>query len=102
MHDYWYDDIRRKYPDARLMYTDTDSFVFHVETEDYYKEMDLTRYDTSNYPKEHPCFSERNKKVIGLPKDEGGGKPILEFVALGSKSYCVKFQDNELNRQVSG
>ena len=96
MYNYWYDVIRKKYPDARLLYTD--SIVFRVETEDKYKEMNLTKYDTSNYPKGHPCFSERNKKVVGLPKDEGGGQPISKFVALRSKSYCVKFQDTELKR----
>jgi len=95
MYNYWYGDIREKYSYARLLYTDTDSFGFFVKTEDYYKDMDLTKNDMSNYSKDHPCFSEQNKKVVGLPKDDGGGKPILEFLALRSKSYCVKLQDNE-------
>ncbi|XP_067947655.1 uncharacterized protein [Watersipora subatra] len=90
MYEFFYDDIRRRYPDARMMYTDTDSLVLLIETEDFYKEMPLEKYDTSNYPNDHPCYSEKNKKVIGLPKDEGGGKPIAEFVALRAKSYCVE------------
>ncbi|XP_067947067.1 uncharacterized protein [Watersipora subatra] len=90
MYEFFYDDIRQRYPDARMMYTDTDSLVLLIETEDFYKEMPLEKYDTSNYPKDHPCYSEKNKKVIGLPKDEGGGKAISEFVALRAKSYCVE------------
>jgi len=64
-------------------YTQTlDSFVFMVNTEDYYSDMDLTKYDTSNYSKDYSCFSEQNKKVVRLSNDEGVGKPILKFVAL--------------------
>ena len=54
------------------------------------------KYDTSNYPKNHPCYSSKNKKVVGLPKEEGGGK----FAALRSKSYCVLFADQQKNEQV--
>jgi hypothetical protein len=90
MYEYFYDDIRKQYPKARMMYTDTDSFVLLIETKDFYKDMPLDEYDTSNYPKDHPCYSDKNKKVIGLPKDEGGGQPISEFVALRAKSYCVE------------
>ena len=93
MYDWYYNDIKKQYPDARMMYTDTDSFVLLIKTKDFYKEIPLEKYDTSNYPKEHPCYSSKNKKVIGLPKDEGGGQPISEFACLRSKSYCVKFAE---------
>lgn len=98
MYHYYYNDIRIRYPGARMMYTDTDSFVFYIETEDFYKETSLDKYDTSNYPQDSPFHSEVNKKMIGLPKDEGGGQPISEFVGLRAKSYCVKFEDWQMTK----
>ena len=36
MYEFWYDYIKLKYGDkARLCYTDTDSLVIYVETEDF-------------------------------------------------------------------
>ena len=81
-----------------MMYTDTDSFVLLIHTDDFYKEMPLEEYDTSNYPETHRCYSDKNKKKIGLPKDEGGGKPIAEFVTLRSKCYCVRFEDSQMKK----
>ena len=46
-------------------------------------------YDTSNYPKDHPLYSETNKKVLGKMKDECGGDAIYEVVAVRSKMYSV-------------
>ena len=98
MYHWYYDDIKKPYHDARMMYMDTGSFVLCIETKDFYKEMPLEKYDTSNYPEEHPCYSSKNKKVIGLPKDEGGGQPISEFACFRSKSHCVKFEDWQMNK----
>ena len=53
MYEFWYDYIKPKYEDkARLYYMDTDSFVMHIKTEDFYKDIadDVERwFDTSNY-----------------------------------------------------
>ena len=55
MFEFWYDYIKSKYgDDARLCYMDTDSFVMHIKTEDFYKDIapDVDRwFDTSNYNK---------------------------------------------------
>ena len=88
MYNFYYDYLKVKYGDkCGLLYTDTDSLLLDVETEDFYKDMekDLARYDTSDYPKDHPCYSEMNKKVIGKFKDECNGKPIEEVICLRSK-----------------
>ena len=45
------------------------------------------KFDTSNYEVNRPLPMERNKKVIGLMKDELGGKIITEFVTLRPKTY---------------
>jgi len=51
-----------------------------------------SRFDTSDYPKDHPSCIETgiNKKVIGKFKDEAAGKQIEEFVGLRSKLYSYK------------
>ena len=65
--------------------TDTDSLCYEIKTDDFYKDISPdvdARFDTSNYPVDHPSNipTERNKKVIGMMKDEAGGKFISEFV----------------------
>ena len=93
MHEFWYDYIKRKYGDkARLCYMAIDSFVIYIKTEDFYKDIadDVKRwFDTSNYDKNdnRPLPIGKNKKVIGMFKDELGGKIVIEFCALRAKAY---------------
>ena len=52
---------------------DTDSSIFYVKTEDIYKyiaEDVETRFDTSNFELDRPLPKGKNKKIIGLIKDE--------------------------------
>ena len=76
MYEFWYDYLKPKYGDnVKLCYTDTDSFVIHVKTEDFYKDIadDVDKwFDTSNYDKDdnRPLPIGKNKKVIGKFKDE--------------------------------
>ena len=55
MYEFWYNYIKQKYGDkARLCYTDTDSFVMYIKTEDFYKDIAGNVeiwFDTSNYDK---------------------------------------------------
>jgi len=57
---------------VKLIYTDTDSLIFQVFTEDYYKDMYENKqfYDLSEYDKTNPIYDESNKKVLGKMKDE--------------------------------
>ena len=51
--------------------SDTDSFLFSVETENFYndmREMRSRNYDTSNYPSDHPLYSTENKSIPGYFK----------------------------------
>ena len=62
----------------------------NLKTEDFDEDManDVEkRFDTSNYEVNRPLPTGKNKKVIGLMKDELGGKIIMEFVALRPKTY---------------
>ena len=71
---------------------DTDSFIMHIRTEDFYKDIanDVERwFDTSNYDEKdnRPLSIGKNKKVIGKFKDELGEKIMTEFCALRAKAY---------------
>ena len=73
MYEFWYDYRKPKYGDnVKLCYMDTDSFIMHIKTEDI---KDIAndvekRFDTSNYEVNRPLPTGKNKKVIGLMKDE--------------------------------
>ena len=87
MYEFHYNYMVPKYSleKLKLCYMDTDSLVCHIETEDFYADIvdDVkTRFDTSGYIPNRPLPIGLNKKVIGLMKDELGGKIITEFVAL--------------------
>ena len=65
-------------------------FFVHGKTDDIYKETagDVEkRFDTSNYELSKPLPKEKKKKVVGLMKDELGGKSIKKFVRLLTKNY---------------
>ena len=69
---------------------DTDSFIIHIKTKDLYEDIGddgEKRFDTSNYKVNGPLSAGKNKKVIGLMKDELGGKIMTEFAALRPKTY---------------
>ena len=80
MFEFWYDYLKPMYGDKiRLRYTDTDSFVMHIKTDDFYKDIsaDVDKwFDTSNFNKNdnRPLEIVKNKKVLGKFKDEIGGK----------------------------
>ena len=91
MYEFWYDYMKPKYDDkVKLCYIDTDSFIMSIKTKDFYKDIadDIeNRFDTSNYEVDRPLPTGKNKKVLGLMKDELGGRIIREFVALRPKIH---------------
>ena len=92
MYEFWYDYMKPKYNDnVKLCYTHTDSFIINIKTEDFYEDIanDVEkRSDTSNYGIDRPLPIGINKKVIGLMKDELGGRIMTGFVALRPKTYA--------------
>ena len=107
MYDFHYNYIKQKYGDkAKLLFTDTDSLMYEIQTEDFYKGISSgvkQRFDTSDYPPDHPSGipSGLNKKVIGMFKDEGG-KVIDEFVGLRAKLYLYKMFEGEESKKCKG
>ena len=91
MYEFWYDYVKKKYGDmVKLCHMDTDSLIMNIKTKDFYKVIVQhveERSDTSNYDVDRPLPKGKNKKVIGLMKDELGGGIITEFVSLRPKTY---------------
>ena len=106
MYEFWYDYMKSKYNDnVRLCYMDTDSFVIHIKTNDFYKDIAIdveNRFDSSNYEVNRPLPTRKNKKVIGLMKDEPGGKIITEFVTLRPKTYSFLTDDGKGDKKAKG
>ena len=97
MYDFHYNYIKHKYGNkAKLLFTDTDSLTYEIETNDAYADFwkNKDKFDNSDYNKESPFYNAVNKKVIGKFKDESAGIPITEFVGLRSKMYSY-VKDNE-------
>ena len=86
---------------VKLCYMDTDSFKMNIKTNDFYKDIasDVeNRFDTSNYEANRPLPTGKNKKIIGLMKDELGRKIITEFVTLRPKTYSFLTDEKKMKR----
>jgi hypothetical protein len=82
--------MKPKYGDnIQLLMSDTDSFVYQIQTEDFYEVMKGMKehYDMSNYSKESGLYDGENMKVIGKFKDESPDEVIECFVGIRSKCY---------------
>ena len=103
MYEFWYDYMKPKYDNnLKLCYMDMDSFITNIKTNDFYKDIanDVeNKFDTSNYEVNRPLPMGRNKNVIGLMKDELGGKIITEFVILRPKTYSYLTDDGKEDKK---
>ena len=106
MYEFWYDYMKPKYGnDVKLCYMDTDSFIMSIKTNYFYKDIanDVEkRFDTSNYEVNRPLPTGKNKKVIGLMKDELGGKITTEFVTLRPKTYSYLINNCKEDKKAKG
>ena len=103
MYDVHYNYVRQKYNSkAKLLFTDTDSVCYEIETRDAYADFwkDRELFDNSDYSKESKYYHATNKKVIGKMKDEAASVPIVEFVGLRSKMYSY-VKDNGKNEKTA-
>ena len=92
---------------TKLCYTDTDSFLIYIKTEDFHKDIanDVERwFDTCEFDEndKRPLPIGKNKKVIGLFKDELGGKIMKEFIALRAKAYAYLMEDGIEHEKAKG
>ena len=82
-------------------------FVMKLKLEDFFKDISQDvdqNFDTSNYPKDHKSGipTGKNKKVIGMMKDEAGGKIIEEFIGLRAKLYSYKMYEGKEENKCKG
>ena len=106
MYEFWYDYMKPKYGNnVKLCYMDTDIFIMNIKTNDFYEDIANNvenRFDTSNYEINRLLPMGNNKKVIGLMKDELGGKIITEFVTLRPKPYSFLTDDGKEDKKGKG
>ena len=105
MYDFHYNYIKYKYGDkAKLLFTDTDSLTYEIETPDAYADFIQNKdiFDNSDYNKKSPFYFDHNKKVIGKFKDEAAGIPVTEFVGLRSKMYSYTLDNKQTKRTAKG
>ena len=97
MYEFYYDYLKPTYLDrCKLLFTDTDSFCCHIQTEDLYNDMgeNIELFDTSNFEQTHPLYSKTNHRIVGKFKSETGSLAPLEFVGLRAKMYSLLVPDN--------
>lgn len=105
MFDFHYNHIKKQYGNkAKLLFTDTDSLCYEIETNDFYQDMYNNKelYDFSEYPMNSKFYDTSNKKVIGKFKDETSLVPIVEFVGLRSKMYSIKLYNDKEKKTAKG
>ena len=101
MYEFYYDYIKPKYGDkVKLCYMDTDSFILHIQTEDFYMDIDNDVnewFDTSRYDKKlnRPLTTGINKRVIGKFKVELNGLIMTELCAPRAKAYSIRYEEND-------
>ena len=106
MYDFHYGYARKKWDKCQLCFTDTDSLLYEIETDDFFEDIrpDVDQwFDTADFPKDHHSgIQGKNKKVLGMFKDEGQGGIIEEFVGLRSKLYSYKMFEGKETKKAKG
>ncbi|XP_050064242.1 uncharacterized protein LOC126553102 [Aphis gossypii] len=102
MYDFHYNVMKNMYRNKiNIVYSDTDSLVYEIRTSNFFDDIKrklFSYFDTSNYPKNHYCFSDRRKNQPGYFKDELKSEILLEFITLRPKLYAYKTNKDEVKR----
>lgn len=106
VYEFHYDVMKKLYPNPKqlsLTYTDTDSLIYQIHTDDVYMDLypiihdrQFQIFDTSNYATDNPYgYKQVNKSKLGLMKDECAGKQMTTFIGLRAKCYTFKTIDDD-------
>ena len=101
MHEFYYDYTKNKYDNkSKLLFTDTDSLMYEIKTEDFYEDLSSAKeiYDFNNYLTKSKCCDDSSKLLIGKMKDKSGGVVFEEFVRMKPK-MCSFLVDNNEHRK---
>ncbi len=102
MYDFHYNVMKNMYRNKiNIVYSDTDSLVYEIRTSNFFDDIKrklFSYFDTSNYPKNHYCYSDRRKNQPGYFKDELKSEILLEFITLRPKLYAYKTDKDEVKK----
>ena len=103
MYEFYYSIINKHWKLNELIYGDTYSFIVNINTGTYdvYEDMKTIEllFDFLDYPEDYFLYSDRNKKVIGIAKDELNRKVIKEIITLKLKLYFIDiFEDKTIKK----
>ena len=97
MYETWYEFMLPNLGEenVNIVLTDTDSLLIHAKGMSRNQFFDCIDecMDYSNYPPDHPRFSNANKARPGYFKDENKGNYLTEVIGLKSKCYITKVID---------
>ena len=108
MYGFYYNVLKAFYGNRiNHVYTDTDSLSVQIETQSFDQDLLMNpslrkHFDTSNYPKNHPLYSEANKNALGCVKSESKSDYVDESVFLRSKSYSLKLASGSNKKVAKG
>jgi len=105
MYEFYYDHLKPKYLDrCKLLFTDTNSFCCHIQTEDLYKNMaeNIELFDTTNFEQTHPLYTKTNHRIVGKFKSETRSLAPLEFVGLRAIPYSFRTTPKNQKSELRG
>lgn len=103
MQELFYNKIKPAFDgNVSVLLSDTDSWVMELPVSSpdiaMKKLRELGIVDTSNYPPDHELFSSDVRNLTGYLKNENPNDPIIEVIAVRSKTYCIVTQKDQQNK----
>ena len=97
MYEFYYDYIKNKYCNkSRLLFTDTDSLMYEIKSEDAYEDFSTDKdiFDFSNYSRKSKYYDNSKKLIVDKMKSEAACAGIFEFLLLEPNMYSFLVDDN--------
>ena len=103
-YEFHYNYIKNKYDNKSKVFTDTDSLIYEIKTEDVHEDFSSNKdiFDFSNHSTKSKYYDDSNKLVIGKMKDETGGVAIKDLAELKPQMYSTLADDNSDHKKAKG